>query len=1207
MKRVYRGEPWPGLEEALVSEVRRARDADPLRPIDVLVGSNLLGLYLKRLLARRFGALAAVRPLTFLDLARRWAERSLLSTGLRPLPRLGEEILVGHAVAALAGGAYFEPVRSFPGFRPSLLASIRDLKDAGWTPPDLEHAIVGGRGPAESRTKLLQLLKAFERYEGGLRTAGFYDRSDLLARAGACAEDLRDPRSNPGEAVGDRRGLDGGRSPAPARASRAGPESPLLLVYGFYDLLEVQWRLLRAVARFSETVVFVPSGDGPPLAFARPLLAKLEREGFDVHETGNTAAPLLVADTPAAPDREASEAPASSASRVEEGPATGSPPRHGSRTVRVLSAPGESRQAAEITRQVIAWAEEGIRFGDMAVLARLADPALTEAARALERARVPYVLSAGRPFTASRAARTALHLLKIPSSEWGRDEVISFLAIADPPSGSASTDVPLENLHVDPAEWDLVSAEAGIVKGKESWSRELSRMSKRAYAALKELEGDVQAAGAPDRQDDDGVSGSDAIEEARRRLARSRSLEDAITRLGRALDLWPPTGAWSECSKGFLCALRAFLSPSSELEDLEEVLDGLGSLDPLGPCPDREVFADLVRRALEARAIRDRRFQRDGVLVSTIEAARGLSFRAVAVAGMAEKIFPAHVHEDPLLLDAERERLARAAPRLAPLPRKGDRFEEERLLFHLAVASARERLLLSWSRLSESEDRECLPSPFLREAAGPFGARLATGVEDHESNVSAGSSFQPMLETATTADEPRISRERLETITGDLPSTVRIPLLPLAPADAELAIDTAEWLLSCASREAPRDGPISDSDLSSGEDARSPRGKPGFLRALRPDRHALLDQLCERHSFLSRALACERERHDLRRFGPYDGFLGESAARQAFERLVSGSVSPTRIDEYASCPFKAFMGRILGVRALRDPVEVESIEPRDRGTVVHRILAEFLGGLAKDEHGRLRLASWPPEALHARLRESASKGFEWAERRFPVGYPLLWQIEQSRILDWLARWVDAEIEDAAATGYVPTAFEWSFGFDDDPQSGPALELTLPTGRLLLHGKLDRIDLDAEGRRARVIDYKTSVRPLTTKKVLRRIEEGRGTQLPVYLMAAARLGGADAPPVEVVSAGYHYLVDGTKAGLDADAWTSAKDSFFETMDTLLSAARSGDFTADPREGGFCGICDFQVPCGQSRMRIFERKKRDVRVAARLGLREGESST
>src|SRR5207245_1505934 len=75
-------------------------------------------------------------------------------------------------------------------------------------------------------------------------------------------------------------------------------------------------------------------------------------------------------------------------------------------------------------------------------------------------------------------------------------------------------------------------------------------------------------------------------------------------------------------------------------------------------------------------------------------AARGLAFAVVFVPGLAEKLLPRRIVEDPILLDTHR--LALDAPGLATQP---VRVAAERLALRLAVGAARERVVLSWPRI----------------------------------------------------------------------------------------------------------------------------------------------------------------------------------------------------------------------------------------------------------------------------------------------------------------------------------------------------------------------------------------------------------------------------------------------------------------------------------------------------------------------------
>ena len=86
-----------------------------------------------------------------------------------------------------------------------------------------------------------------------------------------------------------------------------------------------------------------------------------------------------------------------------------------------------------------------------------------------------------------------------------------------------------------------------------------------------------------------------------------------------------------------------------------------------------------------------------------VEAARGLSFDVVFVPGLAEKLFPQKVSEDPILLDRAR-RAARARHQRRSASSK------ERLALRLAVGAARERIVLSYPRVDMDQSRPRVPS-----------------------------------------------------------------------------------------------------------------------------------------------------------------------------------------------------------------------------------------------------------------------------------------------------------------------------------------------------------------------------------------------------------------------------------------------------------------------------------------------------------------
>ena len=98
-------------------------------------------------------------------------------------------------------------------------------------------------------------------------------------------------------------------------------------------------------------------------------------------------------------------------------------------------------------------------------------------------------------------------------------------------------------------------------------------------------------------------------------------------------------------------------------------------------------------------------------------------------------------------------------------------------------------------------------------------------------------------------------------------------------------------------------------------------------------------------------------RQDRDRFGPAEGMLGPAAAD-----ALAAAFSPTRtysvteLEDYASCPFRYFLLRQLGI----EPVEdwTVHVDYRVRGRLVHEVLAELHRRLNQLHGGPARRPSW---------------------------------------------------------------------------------------------------------------------------------------------------------------------------------------------------------------------------------------------------------
>lgn len=110
-----------------------------------------------------------------------------------------------------------------------------------------------------------------------------------------------------------------------------------------------------------------------------------------------------------------------------------------------------------------------------------------------------------------------------------------------------------------------------------------------------------------------------------------------------------------------------------------------------------------------------------GVTFTDALSLRGLSFKAVFVLGMNEKIFPRVVPEDPILKDYYRFVLRDGLGYWINQTR--ERLEEEKLLFYIALTAAKERLFVCWQR-TDGEGKEAVLSVYVAELARACGVDL---------------------------------------------------------------------------------------------------------------------------------------------------------------------------------------------------------------------------------------------------------------------------------------------------------------------------------------------------------------------------------------------------------------------------------------------------------------------------------------------------
>jgi len=672
--RVFAGS-FAGLEQRLIDAVVDQKQDHPLNPVAVLVGSNIVATYLLRRMARKGRTIANLRFFTFLDLARALGAPRPGEAKKQPMPNLGLSRILDSVLDA-GVPSIFGRVSELPGFRHALLDTFRDLRDADISPSMLET--YGGKinklSPAR-REHFEALTQIFGRFrEAATR---LWDVDDDFRRAILTADQA------PGVLGTDR-----------------------LLVYGIYDVTGQQEELLKCLADSLELSYFIPYVHEEATGFAREFLQTRLNE---------LSAEILQSDPPPPADALGKLRTRIFASVTAE-PTSGKKRRalESDGTFTLLSVPGASRVAVEIAREILQALHDRVidGFHEVGIILRNHQddaPIITEAFRLRK---IPYYLHGGSPFARRPIAQAVRAIANLEEETFSRGAILrtmELICAALPPQPAASWNAP---------RWRVLTNEARFLSGVTSWDSATATLVREASRDLR------RAGGETGREDDER---GPTLAHARNRWQAAQDLATAWKALRRASADWPELLDWRQWA-GFLDdRLRHLLEDSEDWEAFSSVLDSLSCLGSVGgkSSEERSISRAQVKRtlfrAMADQRYREGRFQRSGVNLLSVSAARGLSFPLVIIPGLEEGRFPSRLRQDPLLLDSERQSLGNPS-RLAL---KSLRSEEEKLLFYSALGAAEKRLVLIASRLDETADRERIPSVFfLRAAAAARGGTV---------------------------------------------------------------------------------------------------------------------------------------------------------------------------------------------------------------------------------------------------------------------------------------------------------------------------------------------------------------------------------------------------------------------------------------------------------------------------------------------------
>ncbi|HKM18323.1 MAG TPA: PD-(D/E)XK nuclease family protein [Limnochordia bacterium] len=277
-----------------------------------------------------------------------------------------------------------------------------------------------------------------------------------------------------------------------------------------------------------------------------------------------------------------------------------------------------------------------------------------------------------------------------------------------------------------------------------------------------------------------------------------------------------------------------------------------------------------------------------------------------------------------------------------------------------------------------------------------------------------------------------------------------------------------------------------------------------------------------------------------------DGVLEDSALMADIAaRLKRRQLSVTRLNLYASCPFRFLCSEIYGLEA--EDVLVDDITPQTEGALVHEALRLY-----------------------------------WQQRRrVPIDQILAEQYQAAgqkltkRVMSMVLNFVRKDQALVETSGYYPEHLEQSF---------EGIAVPTRSGTIRLRGVIDRIDVDHDGNYV-IYDYKTGANPS-----IRQIMQAENLQLQVYLLAASSF-----LPGMPHGIAFYSVKDGRRTGLWLETahqklgitkssgilpqgeWGQLANSFRQVLQDYLEQILSGHFPIAPVDDIVCTYCPYKAIC------------------------------
>ncbi len=802
----------------------------------------------------------------------------------------------------------------------------------------------------------------------------------------------------------------------------------------------------------------------------------------------------------------------------------------------IVHAPEPDDEVRAVIRGIFERLERGTPLHRVAVLYRNADQYAGLLHDHLDAAGLPWNGPSHRTLAQSVSGRTLLGMLALPQSDYQREDVMAWLSGAPV---RATRKGPI----VAATRWENLACRAGIVGGKSNWTTGLTLLEQRRRADVERYRSDSS----------NGSNGSHpAFRQACADLAEIERLQRFIAELVTIEDVANATD-WRTLSTTLRHLLERYLEPrDAQTPGGTDHHDGHA-------WPDIELHAhDAVLRALDGLAVlddelRDANGQQQAAPPPTLQYlkdALGLALEQPqrSVGRFGDGVFVGSLSQaagttfDTVFI------VGMADGTFPPRPRDDAIFPETL------------RAVVGLSSPSRDRQRRARREYLNALCAAPERVLSFARVDTHARHEQHRSRW--LTETHTVlAGAPRMGKD--------------------FSADRDKpwfhTIDSFEHGISEASTPgSPQEASIHA--LLHWQRTISSAARAPAASAMPP---TLDDPILER----AYTTIINRAQHHANAFTGIVGPLPDFVADRVW--------SATALERYATCPFRYLLGDILRLTELDRPDERETIDPRERGTLIHEILRQFIDAMPQRSSPN---QPWSPDERQA-IHDIADSECAAVAKRGGTGRPLTWKLQRRRLHRELDVVLDTDEEVRSTLGLVPSALELAFGFGGSgPQHTSAdliaasAPLQLPIdghGTVTFRGTIDRVDTTIDRSRVAIWDYKTGSSTARGDLTTDPVSGGTQLQPALYGLAARRLG--QSVPVD---AGYWYT---PRRGVDnAIVRITIDDVVVERLRSVLGVVltniAAGNFPAFPKTANNrhtnCQYCEFDLICPTDRNRRWQ---------------------